>query len=43
MQLLSKSNKEIYFLYCVIDINSRHVWVVPLKDNRYSKMFFKKY
>ena len=32
MQLLSKYNKGIRFLLCVIDIFSKYDWVVPLKD-----------
>ena len=32
MQLLSKYNKGIRFLLCVIDIFSEYAWVVPLKD-----------
>ena len=32
MQLLSKYNKGIRFLLCVIDIFSKYTWVVPLKD-----------
>ena len=34
MQLLSKYNKGIKFLLCVIDIFSKHAWVVPLKDKK---------
>ena len=34
MQLLSKYNKEIRFLLCVIDILSKYAWVVPLKDKK---------
>ena len=34
MQLLSKSNKGIRFLLCVIDIFSKYAWVVPLKDKK---------
>ena len=32
MQLLSKYNKGIRFLLCVIDIFSKYAWVFPLKD-----------
>ena len=32
MQLLSRYNKGIRFLLCVIDIFSKYAWVVPLKD-----------
>ena len=32
MQLISKFNKGFRFLLCVIDIFSKHAWVVPLKD-----------
>ena len=34
MQLLSKYNKGIRFLLCVIDIFSKHAWVVPLIDKK---------
>ena len=34
MQLLSKYNKGIRFLLCVIDIFSKYAWDVPLKDKK---------
>ena len=34
MQLLSRYNKGIRFLLCVIDIISIYAWVVPLKDKK---------
>ena len=34
MQLLSKYNKGIRFLLCVIDIFNKYGWVVPLKDKK---------
>ena len=34
MKLLSKYNKGIRFLLCVIDIFSKYAWVVPLKDRK---------
>ena len=34
MQLLSKCNKGIRFLLCVIDIFSKYAWVVLLKDKK---------
>ena len=34
MQLLSKHNKGIRFLLCVIDIFCKYAWVVPLKDKK---------
>ena len=34
MQLISKFHKEFRFLLCVIDIFSKYVWVVPLKDKK---------
>ena len=34
MQLLSRYNKGIRFLLCVIDIFSKYAWVVPLKDRK---------
>ena len=35
MQLISKINKGFHFLLCVIDINSKYVVVVPLKDSEF--------
>ena len=32
MQLISKFNQEFSFLLCVIDIYTKYVWVVPLKN-----------
>ena len=34
MQLLSRYNKGITFLLCVIDIFSKYAWIVPLKDKK---------
>ena len=34
MQLISKYNKEVRFLLSVIDIFSKYVWVVHLKDKK---------
>ena len=34
MRLISKFNKGIRFLLCVIDIFSRYAWVFPLKDEK---------
>ena len=34
MELLSKYNKGIRFLLCVIDIFSKYAWVIPLKDKK---------
>ena len=34
MQLISKYNKGIRYLLCVIDLFSKYAWVVPLKDNK---------
>ena len=34
MQLLSKYNKGIRFLLCVVDIFCKYAWVVPLKDKK---------
>ena len=34
MQLLSKYNKGIGFLLCVINIFSKYAWLVPLKDKK---------
>ena len=32
MQLISKFNKELRFLLCVIGIYSKYAWVILLKD-----------
>ena len=34
MQLISKFNKRICFLFCLINIYSKYVWVIPLKDKK---------
>ena len=34
MQLLSRYNKGIIFLLCVLDIFIKYAWVVPLKDKK---------
>ena len=34
MQSLSKYNKGIKFLLCVIDLFSKCAWVVPMKDKK---------
>ena len=34
MELVSKIDKGIRFLLCVIDIFSKYAWVVPLKDKK---------
>ena len=34
MQSLSKYNKGIKYLLCVIDLFSKYVWVVPIKDKK---------
>ena len=34
MQLISKINRGFRFLLCVIDIYSKYVWVVLLKDKK---------
>ena len=34
MQLISRFNKGIKFLLCVIDIFSKYVWVILLKDKK---------
>ena len=34
IQLLSRYNKGIRFLLCIIDIFSKYTWVVPLKDKK---------
>ena len=34
MQLISKVNRWIRFLFCVIDNFSKHAWLFPLKDKK---------
>ena len=34
MQLISRYNKGIKYLLCVIDVFSKYAWVVLLKDNK---------
>ena len=34
MQLISKFNKEIRLLLCVMGIFSKYAWVIPLKDKK---------
>ena len=34
MQLISKYNKGIRYLLCAIDLFSKYVFVVPLKDEK---------
>ena len=34
IQLISKYNKRINYLLCVIDLFSKYAWVVPLKDKK---------
>ena len=41
MQLISRFDKEICFLLCVIDIFSKYAWVIPLKDIIITKDFQK--
>ena len=34
MQLISRCNKGFRFLLCVINIDSKYEWVIPLKDKK---------
>ena len=35
MQLISKYNKKIIFLWCIFhDVFSKYAWVVPLKNKK---------
>ena len=34
MQLISKYNKRIRYLLCVIDLFSRYAWLIPLKNKK---------
>ena len=38
MQLISKFNKGISFLLCVIDILSKYAWVIPLNHKESIKI-----
>ena len=42
MQLISKFNKGIRFLICIIDIFSKYAWVIPLKKVLQLLMLFRK-
>ena len=39
MQLISKYNKGIRYLLCVIDLFSRYAWVIPLKNKKGESIF----
>ena len=45
MQSLSKYNKGIKYLLCVIDLFSKYSWVIPIKDKKGTSIVnaFKKY
>ena len=45
MQSLSKYNKGIKYLSCVIDLFSKYAWVIPIKDKKVTSIVnaFKKY
>ena len=34
MQLISKINKGIRSLLCIIDIHSKYTWAIPLKNKK---------
>ena len=34
MQSLSRKNKDIRYLLCAIDLYSKYVFVIPLKDKK---------
>ena len=34
MQLISKCNKEIRYILCVIDLFSKYAWVFSFKDKK---------
>ena len=34
MQLISKFNKAVRFLLCIIDVFSKYAWFIPLKDKK---------
>ena len=38
MQSLSKYNKGIKYLLCVIDLFSKYVWIIPIKDKKGSSI-----
>ena len=35
LKLIGKFNKGTPFLFCVVDIFSKYIWVIPLKDKTY--------
>ena len=39
IQLISKCNKGFRFLFCVIDMNSKYAWVIPLQDKKGTRVF----
>ena len=39
IQLISKFNKEFWFLLSVIDIHNKYVWVVPLKYKKGKEIY----
>ena len=41
MQLISRFNKWIRFLLCVIDIFIKYTWAIPLKDKKGTNVFSK--
>ena len=44
MKLISKSNKGIRFLLCILEIFSKYAWVIPLKGKALQLlMLFKRY
>ena len=34
MESLSKYNKRVKYLLCVIDLFSKYAWIIPIKDKK---------
>ena len=34
MESLSSKNKNVKYLFCIIDVFTKHAWVKPIKDKK---------
>ena len=39
MKLLSSKNKNVKYLFCVIDLFTKYAWIKPLKDKKGKTVF----